>query len=244
MVDMWRSALMACVALGLVAGCAGGPEPEDGTETAAAEDAAPDTQDDRMATSETDGSEDERAAARRAIGAGLGVSRERIVAAFAEQDLSADAFSTMTAGDGREVVAASFPPTASRQVMWVGIFGEAAAPHTVRVDYFPNEARGGEAPAVGAAMDRLLATLFPDWPEAQDWPEVAGQRAWEETAKLAQQAEEGTPTRIPVLQTQRDGVWLEALGASPRVVSYVITDRDVCRPSQTDGYFEGYAACR
>lgn len=237
-----RAGLTAALALGLLAGCAGGPSPDAAAEETG--ETGAETSD--LRTSEDGGEEDGApdATARRAMGAGVGVSRARIVEAFAAEDLSADAFSPITAGNGREVVAASFPPTASRQVMWVGIFGDADAPYTVHIDYFPNRAQGGEAVALGAAVSRLLRTLFPDWPQAPDWPELAGQRAWQETAKLAQDAEEGTPTRIPVLEMERDGVWLEALGVGPRMVSYVITDREACRPSRIDDYFEGYASCR
>jgi hypothetical protein len=175
-------------------------------------------------------------------GNGLGLSQERIVALLTERDLVADAFSPQNLDDGREVLTASFPDTTLRQVLWVGIFGGAAEPHTVRLDYFPGNARPEEAAAVAQALDRLMVGLFPDWEDASDWPEVAGARAWEESRRLL--SGEAAVQQVPVLQTEQGDVWLEALGVPPDILSYVITTNLACRPSQTDGFYQGYRTCR
>jgi hypothetical protein len=175
-------------------------------------------------------------------GNGLGLSQERIVALLTERDLAPDAFSAQSLDDGREVLAASFPATAMRQVLWIGIFGGAAEPHTVRLDYFPGNARPEEAAAVDQALDRLLAGLFPAWEDASEWPEVAGARAWEESRRLL--SGEAAPQQVPVLQTEQGEVWLEALGVPPDILSYVITTNAECRPSQVDGFYQGYRTCR
>jgi hypothetical protein len=175
-------------------------------------------------------------------GNGLGLSQERIVALLTERDLAANAFSTQNLEDGREVLAASFPETAMRQVLWIGIFGGVSEPHTVRLDYFPGNAQPEEAAAVAQALDRLLVGLFPAWEDAPEWPEVAGARAWEESRRVM--SGEATPQQVPVLQTEQGDVWLEALGVPPDILSYVITTNVACRPSQTDGFYQGYRSCR
>lgn len=209
----------------LLAGCAGAPEeagpgPAGPSESAARDGAA--------------------TAPERSAG-GLGLSQERLIELLSEQDLSAAAFETTTFEDGREVMTASFPANSGRQVLWVAMFGSESAPHTVRLDFYPGNVRAGEPEAVQQALDRLLVALFPDWPEVVGWPEFAGARAWEEAAKLEGETAGG---RVPVLETERDGVWLAALGRPPDVVNYVITTEAACRPSQTSGFYQGYADCR
>jgi hypothetical protein len=174
---------------------------------------------------------------------GLGVSQAQIIAAFGAEGLDPAAFEAQTLQDGRQVMAASYPASVERQVLWVAIFGPSAAPHTVRVDYFPVNAQGGEPEVVGQAMDGLMTTLFPDWPEAAAWPEQAGARAWQEAAAVA----EGDPgsRQVPILEGQRDAVWLGALGVPPQIVSYVFTTREVCRPSVAAAdFYKGYTGCR
>lgn len=250
-------AALVLLAVGvLLAGCASEPDtpPTEASEAPAAETGEASETEQAPETTEAPEAEDatteppqpeadqEAPAVVERTGDGLGLSREEIVGVLTRYDLAADAFEPQDAGD-REVVAASFPATMSRQVLWVGIFGDARAPHTVRLDYFPERAQGGEGQAVGDAIDRLLVALFPDWPDATRWPEVAGNRAWQETAKIMEDAE-GAPPRAPVVEGQQDGVWLAALGVPPQVISYVVTMRDVCRPSQADGFYQGYPTCR
>jgi hypothetical protein len=178
-----------------------------------------------------------------ATGATLPVSRQEIVAGFAEHGLPAEAFEEISLEDGREVLAASFPPTASRQALWVGIFGSAEAPHTVRMDLFPADTTPEEAVAIADTVDDLVATMFPNWSEGAEWPAIAGARAWQEAEKV--RAQEGGARQIPIFETERNGIWLGALGVPPQVLSYVFTARQACRPSEaSSGFYEGYVGCR
>ena len=218
------------VAAALLAGaCAGGPEePIRAAETTADATA--------VETAET------APAVAAVTGEGLGLSREEIVAVLAQNGLPAEGFGTQALPDGRQVFTTSFPDTANRQVLWVAIFGDAQAPHTIRLDYFPANALPEEAQTVGRAMDGLVTALFPDWPEASQWPEVVGARAWEETRRHA--GDDPGTQQSPILETRQNGVWLEALGVPLQIASYVITTNEACRPSQADGYFEGYPGCQ
>lgn len=174
---------------------------------------------------------------------GLGVTREQIIAAFSDSGLDPNAFEAQSLEDGRQVTTASYPATAQRQVLWVAIFGPAEAPHTVRVDYLPANARGGESETVERALDRLMTTLFPDWPDAPAWPEQAGGRAWQEAAAVGE-TNPGS-RRVPIFEGRREAVWLGALGVPPQVISYVFTTRGVCRPSVAAAdFYEGYSGCR
>jgi hypothetical protein len=178
-----------------------------------------------------------------ATGEALPLSRQEILAAFAANGLPAEAFEDLVLEDGREVFAASFTRTAGRQALWVGVFGSGAAPHTVRMDLFPIDTGPEEALAIAGAMDGLLSTMFPDWQDAADWPEVAGARAWDQAEEL--RAKEAGGQRIPILETKRNDVWLGALGVPPDVLSYVFTVREACRPSEaSSGFYEGYVGCR
>jgi len=237
---------LAAVAL-LLGGCAGSPEPAatDTSDAAAAGEATTAVDDSAATAAESEGAGTPDAAGEgpAASANGLGLSEAQIIGVLAEGDLSADAFSAQTLDDGRRVLTASFPETSQRQVLWIAILGEPAAPHTVRADFYPNNAEPEEVEAVGLALDRLLMSLFPDWPEVVDWPEVAGRRAWEETIRR-NEGEEGAPREVPVLETVRDGIALEALGVPPQIVSYVFTTNETCRPSKTEGFYQGYAACR
>jgi hypothetical protein len=177
-----------------------------------------------------------------ATGEALPLSRQEIVAGFAEHGLRADAFEEISLEDGREVLAASFPESASRQALWVGIFGSAEAPHTVRMDVFPIETTPEEALAIADTVDDLVATMFPNWPEGAEWPATAGARAWEEVEKV--RAQEGGSRQIPI-ETEREGIWLGALGVPHQVLSYVFTARQACRPSEaSSSFYEGYVGCR
>jgi len=174
---------------------------------------------------------------------GLGVSQAQIIAALGAQGLDPSAFEAQTLKDGRQVMAASYPASTQRQVLWVAIFGPSEAPHTVRVDYFPANAQGGESARVGEAMDGLMTTLFPDWPDAPAWPEQAGGRAWQEAAAVAETNPDSR--QVPIFEGQREAVWLGALGVPPQVVSYVFTTHEVCRPSVAAAdFYEGYSGCR
>lgn len=177
-------------------------------------------------------------------GDGLGLSEDELIAVFADGELDPAAFENVDLGDGRRVTAASFPPSTERQVLWVAMFG-GEEPHTVRVDYFPVNAQGGEGEKVGDALSGLMNALFPDWPEAGAWPERAGARAWQETVKAAEEGPgpEGG-ARVPILESERDGVWLGALGVPPNVVSYVFTTSQACRPSVASAsFYQGYVGC-
>lgn len=221
-----RYARCAVAAALLAAGCAGDPEVQQTADTAtAAEPAATRVE-----------------AAAEPTGEGLGLSRDRLVAVLAENGLPAEAFEMQTLPDGREVFATSYPETAARQVLAIAIFGEPAAPHTIRIDYFPTNALPEEAQTAGRALDGLATALFPDWQEASDWPEVAAARAWQETRNRG--LGEGDEQQVPVLETQQNGAWLATLGVPGQIVSYVITTQEACRPSQADGFYEGYPACR
>lgn len=230
----------------LLAGCAGGPEEQASaptaqatpSEAAPAVEAAPDDGAPAAEAAPDDGAPSSAAAPAE----GLGLTRERLIEVLAEQDLDAAAFEPTTFEDGREVVTASFPGGSQRQVLWIAMFGGESDPHTVRLDYYPNNARGGESETVQEALDRLLVALFPNWADAPQWPEFAGARAWQETAKIMQ--DETAERRIPVLETERDGVWLAALGVPPDVVNYVVTTNPACRPSRGSDFYKGYAACR
>jgi hypothetical protein len=174
---------------------------------------------------------------------GLGVSQAQIIAALGERGLDPNAFEAQTLRDGRQVMAASYPASTQRQVLWVAIFGPSETPHTVRVDYFPANARGGEAEVVDQALDELMTTLFPDWPDAPAWPEQAGGRAWQEAAAVAETNPDSR--QVPIFEGQREAVWLGALGVPPQVVSYVFTTHQVCRPSVAAAdFYEGYSGCR
>ena len=227
-----RYSRCAVAAALLAAGCASDPEVQQTAETgttAEATDAAT-----TMAQIEADAAEP--------TGEGLGLSRDGLVAVLAEHGLPADAFEMQTLPDGREVFATSYPETTARQVLAIAIFGEPAAPHTIRIDYFPTNALPEEAQTAGRALDGLASALFPDWQEATDWPEVAAARAWQETRNRG--LGEGDEQQVPVLETQQNGAWLATLGVPGQIVSYVITTQEACRPSQADGFYEGYSACR
>jgi hypothetical protein len=206
----------AVVAAGLfAAGCAGEDAPQPAAAAPSAEGAA--------------------------TGEGLPLSRQEIVATFADHGLPAGAFEELSLDDGREVFVASFPESASRQALWVGIFGDAEVPHTVRMDVFPRQTTPEEALTIADTVDDLVATMFPGWPEGSKWPAAAGIQAWEETAKL--RGREGGSRQIPV-ETERNGVWLGALGVPHQVLSYVFTVRQACRPSEaSSGFYEGYVGC-
>lgn len=177
-------------------------------------------------------------------GDGLGLSENELLAVFANGQLDPEAFENVDLGDGRRVTAASFPASTQRQVLWVAMFG-GDEPHTVRVDYFPGNAQGGEGETVGEALSGLMSALFPDWSEAGTWPERAGARAWQETVKAAEEGPgPGGGARVPILESERDGVWLGALGVPPNVVSYVFTTSEACRPSvASTSFYQGYVGC-
>jgi len=245
----WSAGCRLLAAGVLLAGCASEPkappeEPAAATEQAPESAGAPGAEDAPETTPapDTEAGEAGPVAAER-TGDGLGLHREEIVGVLTRYDLAADAFEALDLENGREVLAASYPASVQRQVLWIGIFGEPADPHTVRIDFFPERAQGTETQAAGDAIARLMMALFPDWSDAARWPEVAGNRAWQETAK-AMQDEADAPARAPVIEGQRDGAWLASLGVPPRVISYVITTRDACRPSQGEGFYQGYPACR
>jgi len=179
-------------------------------------------------------------------GEGLGLSQAELVQVFAANGLDPDAFEMQDLGEGRRVLTASYPATTERQVLFVALFGEASDPHTIRVDYFPMNAREEEAPRVGATLDSLMLALFPDWGDAGQWPEVAGQRAWQETTRMAEEAREqgAESVQVPIIETDREGVSLSAVSLPPSVLSYVLTTRESCRPANpASRYSAGFVGC-
>jgi hypothetical protein len=179
-------------------------------------------------------------------GDGLGLSQAELLQVFAANGLDPKAFEMQALGDGREVLTASYPPTTERQVLFVALFGGEQAPHTVRMDYFPLNARGDEGPRVGQTLDGLMQALFPDWAEGRAWPETAGQKAWQETMQVAEAAREGAAEslQVPIFETDHEGVSLSALSIPPAVVSYVVTTKDSCRPANPEArYNAGYVGC-
>lgn len=179
-------------------------------------------------------------------GDGLGLSQAELLQVFAANGLDPKAFEMQSLGDGREVLTASYPPTTERQVLFVAMFGGEQAPHTVRMDYFPLNARGDEGPRVGQTLHGLMEALFPDWAEGTAWPQTAGQKAWQETMQVAEAAREGAAEslQVPIFETDHEGVSLSALSIPPAVVSYVVTTKDSCRPANPEArYNAGYVGC-
>jgi hypothetical protein len=101
--------------------------------------------------------------------------------------------------------------------------------HTVRV-YVPVVNYSYEqSDRVFGALSALFKTIYPDWSEAEEWPQKSLTNAWEMHPFLYK----GPPLRDPndvIIKKNIDGIISATFGVPPDLVFYTVTARPICVP--------------
>ncbi len=83
------------------------------------------------------------------------------------------------------------------------------------------------------ALSGLFKSLYPDWPEAQDWPTASLKAAWD-TSPLVTKTMPADPND-QIIKKHLHGITSATFGVPPDVVIYTITAREACVPDVKQG---------
>lgn len=110
--------------------------------------------------------------------------------------------------------------------------GKDEAVHTLRI-MAGTDRPEAESEALLEDLEALFQRVYPDWPEAREWPKRSLIEAWEMSPLVRQESLEN-PNDV-VITEARGGIISSTVGVPPDVVLYTVTTRERCIPSPDRG---------
>jgi len=82
-------------------------------------------------------------------------------------------------------------------------------------------------------LKNLFATIYPDWPEAMDWPETSLSQAWDMHPVVRKETLDNLNELF--IRKKINDITSSTFGVPPDLVVYTITTRDRCIPTPAQG---------
>lgn len=117
--------------------------------------------------------------------------------------------------------------------IWVIMAGSGERVHSLKITVPVVNHSESESDRVFAALAELFSAVYPDWPEAREWPVQSLQAAWD-NHPLARNTPLADPEDV-FIRKSFHGVASTTYGVPPDIVVYDVTVRDNCVPSLAKG---------
>lgn len=141
------------------------------------------------------------------------------------------------AGKTRFVAADESVWVATNSALAMGILmaGRDENIHTIRIPVFTlgMSAHQEKADRVFRLLSDLVSAIFPDWPEARNWPMGSMKEAWNANP-LAIKKTPADPND-QIIKKTFGGITGATFGVPPDIVVYTVTARDICIPDIKQG---------
>ena len=92
-----------------------------------------------------------------------------------------------------------------------------------------------------ASLSALFSAIYPNWPQARDWPSKSLDSSWSATAQMMENSakhQESSQKTLDesIAKQQFDGITASTYGVPPDLIVYAVTVREECVPKRTSPY--------
>jgi hypothetical protein len=117
--------------------------------------------------------------------------------------------------------------------MAIAMAGKDENIHTIRIPVpFTSMVPKERGDRVFRLLSDLFSNIYPDWPEARDWPKSSLKEAWDKYNEARKMPAEPNDQ---IIKKTLGGITSATFGAAPDIVFYTITVRNVCIPDMKQG---------
>ena len=116
---------------------------------------------------------------------------------------------------------------------WIAMSGDGEKVHSLKVSVPVVNHGKKESKAAFDALTQLFTTLYPDWPEATEWPGRSLAASWE-ASPLVRKTPLENPDEV-FIRHSAQGITSTTYGVPPDIVVYEVTVRERCIPSLAQG---------